>query len=157
MTLDDFFRTYYRQMCRYCASRGFNFNDVEEQIIDVLLARYDEYLQACTERYGDGAIKHVQWWVNRRVMLDLSNLYARQVRYSREGALVVLPDTAHEDTPEAILDLKQRLPDVPQILIDYQQFQSDDRGSGGNGQVLQDRFKYERKKFLRKLAEGPRA
>lgn len=158
---DDFFRAYYKRICRYCASFGFNFNDIEEVVADVIFDRYYEYFNKCSERYTKDIDKNISMWIGRRVMLDLKSRYAKQSRYRLEVACDdETPSGVDLDSPEAILCLKQRVPELPAILIDYQQFQSDPDaprgGAGGHGQKRIDRFKYERKKFLRKLKDGPK-
>ena len=146
ISIDAFFRTHYRSMCNYCAAQGFNAQDVEEEVVDVMLHYFGEYVSRCNDP------KVVRRWMSRRVMWDLKSKYKNRKRYTLEFPSDVLPEISHFDTPEEILSLKQRVPDqVHPILISYQQYGGEHGVKGANDPNDKVTFCRQRKKFLNLL------
>jgi DNA-directed RNA polymerase specialized sigma24 family protein len=147
--IDRFFRDHYRAMCGYCTSMGFKPEDVEEEVVDVMLKYFGDYISRCADP------RIVRRWMNRRVMLDLRSKYANRRRHSMEFATDVLPDHAHSDTPEALLSLKQRVPEtLHPILVNYEQYGNAVGGVGTNTSADKTQFCRQRKKLLAGLAAG---
>jgi DNA-directed RNA polymerase specialized sigma24 family protein len=154
---DDFFKANYRRMVGYCTAQGHREADVEEEVADVIYKHFDEY-RAQVE--GPQPETTMRRWMNRRVLLNLGSRYKRH-----ENAKTDQLDDIHEqvsfDDPAVVVDLMQRLPPVPAILIDYEPYgirESDGtqrRKPGGpkgaNTSADKTRFCRERKKFLTTL------
>ncbi len=119
ITQEQFFKLQYKAICRYIGTYMHRFEDVEEVVADVIYEKFDEIVQKLTA-YGKLSIKAISRWVAKRAIWDLSSRYTRDFNNSA----VELQDysSATLDTPEAILDIKQRLPEVPQALIEYEPF-----------------------------------
>lgn len=150
--MEEFFKNNYLRMVRYCSSMGFNELDVEEEVSDVIHRMYDDYKSKITEaKNPENTMRH---WMNRRVMLNLKSNYKNQVRHSRtdylEDDIEGLCSTL--DTPEAILDIKQRMPAVHPLLVTYEQYGGDVSTKGENTNADRTKFCRERKKFLNALA-----
>lgn len=145
--MEEFFRTQYRAMCNYCEKFGYNFWDVEEMATDVILRYYDEYKDRCRDDV------EIRRWMNRRIMLNLKSLYKTRL-YSHAQTFTDSYEPAHEDTPEALLCLKQRLPFVPDILIQYTQFKGAESRRGENKSNDRVKFCRARKKFFQQLNAG---
>jgi hypothetical protein len=151
---DDFFRANYRGMVGYCIGFGYREPDVEEEVADVIMRHYDDY-RARVE--GPAPDRTMRSWMNRRVLLNLrskalriENAKVDQLQLGDEEGLL------HFDDPESILDLKQRMPHVPPILVRYEPY----GGAGNRGaNTSTDKSYYcrERKKFLTALADEKRA
>lgn len=154
MTLDDFWRANYWRMVGYCCTVWHNEADVEEEVADVIHRHFDEY-KIKIENEGHAKFETMRRWMNRRVLL---NLNAKTGKYRRgdyeqtghEDDATVNHETLHWDTPENILCLQQRLPPVPEILIEYEQY-TGGRGAGGNTSTYKSKFCRERKKFMEAL------
>lgn len=115
MDLDQFFRTHYKGLVGYCSGFGYNPADVEETAADVIHRWFDDYCQKIDECPQKWSV--MRRWMARRVLLDLG------VRHRKVNILLKaepIGDYAHFDSPEALLDLKQRLPEASQFMIDYE-------------------------------------
>ena len=154
---DDFFKANYRRMVGYCSSFCYSEADVEEVVADVILKYYDEYRSKISGPTPDVSLRH---WMSRRVLLNLKSRYSTH-GYTKAVPLDAEHDTGTADDPEAILDLKQRLPEVHPILITYEAFgnavatgegKTERRARGENSSADKTRFCRERKKFLSALA-----
>lgn len=147
MTIDQFFRMHYRSMCGYCAAMGLNPEDVEEEVVDVMLKYFGDYISRCDD------LRTVRRWMSRRVMLDLRSKYANRRRYAREFADGEdLPDQAHADSPEEILSLKQRVPDtLHPIFLTYEQAGNGLGGVSANTSTDRGIFFRARKRLLAQL------
>lgn len=139
---DDFFRHNYRRMVGYC-SAFFNESDVEEEVASVIYACYDEYA-AKIESAGREATMRA--WMNRRVLLNLRSRY-RNHDIARTEQLETYEQLTFDD-PESILELKQTLPPVHPILIDYEPYGGAASARGENTSADKTRFCRERKKFM---------
>lgn len=114
-TLDLFFRANYRRMVNYCLSFWSSREDVEETVADVILHHHDSYKARITTSLQPE--QTLRRWLNRRALLNL-----RSRSYHSKVALDNLPEhllPATLDTPESILDLKQRLPPLHPIFFTY--------------------------------------
>lgn len=131
MTLDEFFRCNYGRMVGYCSSWGYNVADAEEVVADVIYRYFDDYTGKVSAE-GHAKYRIVRAWMNRRARLDLCSLYVKLRRRNEDTGKDVeqLEDVApdqpvpesqvHYDTPENIFCLKQRLPAIHPLLIDYE-------------------------------------
>lgn len=144
---DSFFRAHYRGLVGYCSKFGFREQDVEEMVADVILRHYDEYRAAIDGPNPDTTMRH---WMARRVLLNLRSVYLK-IEQSRVEALPERYDAAHVDHPEAILDLKQRMPVVPQVLVQYEQYGGEGGPRGANNGTLRCQFHREKRKFMKAL------
>jgi hypothetical protein len=140
---DSFFQANYRGMVGYCVTFGHRYADVEEEVSDVILKHYDEYREKITGPAPDATLRR---WMNRRVLL---NLHSKALRHEnlKVGALPELFDQEHFDDPESLLDLKQRTPVLPAVLVEYEQY-CDGRGAGGNTNTDRSKFFRAKSKFL---------
>jgi DNA-directed RNA polymerase specialized sigma24 family protein len=156
---DDFFRSHYRGMVAYCARFEFKEADVEEVVADVMYRHYDDYMEKLKDEPNPAMA--MRRWMNRRALLDLRTMMLRhencrtQPLHTEEdvvtGAAAVSHEQLHFDEPSAILDVKQRLPEVPAILVDYEQYEGG-RGAGGATTTMRAAFSRARKKFMTQLA-----
>ncbi len=150
--MEQFFRNNYIRMVRYCSSMGFDEADVEEEVSDVIFYMYEEYKEKITEaKNPESTMRH---WMSRRVMLNLKSRYINQVRFSRTEMISedILNSCSTLDTPEAILDIKQRMPTVHPLLVSYESFRGGQRTRGKNTSADTSRFFLERKKLMAALA-----
>jgi hypothetical protein len=152
---DDFFRASYLGMCRYCASFGHDWRDVEEVVADVIHKRYDEYLSKITAPTPGTTMRQ---WMNRRALLDLGSRRAKHARQKTTATDDVGEHGLVLDTPESVLELKQALPEVHPILIEYEASGKTEGGNGkrgrpkgANSSADKTRFCRERKKFMEAL------
>lgn len=126
---DVFFRANYLGMVRYCAGFDFNRLDVEEVVADVIHRHYDEYKAKIESPNVDATMRR---WMNRRAILDLRTRRAQETRQT----FVNLDDYTEQaltfDDPEQILDVAQRLPNVPPVLIRYEPGSEDNKPSDRN-------------------------
>lgn len=146
---DDFFRANYRGMVGYCMAFGYSEADVEEEVADVILRHYEDYRERITGPSPDTTMRH---WMNRRVLLNLKSRYKRY-EYTKTDALdpATLGEQLTFDDPQSIVDLKQRLPHVPPILIRYEPYAGNESAHGANSNTDKSYFCRERKKFLTAL------
>jgi hypothetical protein len=142
---DDFFRANYLRMVRYVANYHPRFvrQDAEEVVSDVIHRYYDEYRQKLEAEVS--AETTMRRWMIRRAALNMLSRYElwHHVAFDR------LPEDHDElsfDDPADIVDLKQRLPEVPVVLIEYEIYtdQPVER-------ALTHRYSRARKKFMDQL------
>jgi hypothetical protein len=141
---DSFFRANYLRMVRYCMGFGHIEQDVEEQVSDVIYRHYDEFREKITGPAPDDTLRH---WMNRRVLLNLGSARVKRVRQKTDTGHDVV-ETMHFDDPEALLQLKQQLPPVHPILIEYEPHGGSMSARGENTNADKTRFCRERKKFM---------
>lgn len=154
---DDFFRASYLSMVRYCTSFGHRAPDVEEEVADVILKCYDDYRSRINSPRADTVMRQ---WMNRRVLLNLASKALRHENTKVQqlnDALLDASDMLHFDDPESILDVKQRMPHVPPILVRYEPYGGAVGGKGANTSTDKSYFCREKKKFLAALADEKRA
>lgn len=147
--IETFFKLNYRRMVGYCSSFGHREADVEEVASDVIYRHYEEYYQRVTNPDKETTMRH---WMNRRVLLNLRSYYnscSRPNFISDENAG---ESQVSLDDPAEIIDLKQRLPEVHPILIEYEPYVNavnvDGVARGENTSSDKTRFCREKKKLL---------
>jgi hypothetical protein len=161
-------------MVGYCCAFNHNHADVEELVADAINTHFYEYLEKINI---DGEHPHqfavVRRWLCRRVLLNLGTLRIKRARgvsdghssmpeHDDSGDSIVQEKFLDLDTPEALMCLSQRLPPVPQLLVDYAPFDGFSREGNVISKTLDantanDRIKFHKtkQKFLRDLASGP--
>ncbi len=144
---DDFFKANYRRMVGYCTGLGHREADVEEEVADVILKHYDEFMSKIE---GPNPQATARAWMNRRVLLNLKTRYRLHANSKTEPM-----DDEHEvltfDDPAEILSVKQRLPEVHPLLINDEPYGGTASAKGENTSADKTRFCRERKKFLNAL------
>lgn len=148
---DAFFRANYWGMVNYCASFGHKPEDAEEEVVDVIYRYYDEYREKIGEVPNRDAT--VRRWMNRRVLLNLADRYVKYARQKTENTFDGDPiEVLHFDDPESIVALKEVLPAVHPILINYEPYGGTVSAKGQNTSADKTKFCRERKKFLSALS-----
>lgn len=147
-TIDSFFRTQYLRMCNYCVGMGFNRWDIEEEISDVVLRHYLEYKEKGLDD------KTTARWVCRRAMLNLRAHYTMHRRYSWDTGITPAIEKGFVslDDPQEIVSALQRLPAIPEILINYAAHGGNESAKGQNSSADTTKFCRARKVFLKQLA-----
>jgi hypothetical protein len=141
---DDFFRNNYWRMVRYVSHYHSRFRrqDAEEVVADVIHRHYDEYLARIEGSARDTIMRR---WMIRRATLNMLSRYELWEHASFDP----LPED-HDglcfDDPAEIVSLAQRVPEVPEVLVQYETYvgQPVER-------ALTHRFSRARKKFLQQL------
>jgi DNA-directed RNA polymerase specialized sigma24 family protein len=144
--IEQFFRSYYKSICWYCAFRGHNYYDAEEIVSDVIFEEFENFK---SKGLSDKALIS---WINRQSVYRLITLYKNH--QSKFQAIPENYDPSHIETPEEIVSVMQRVPQIPQLLIDY------DAKLGVRNKTrvvrpdIKDQPKYSRarRKFLAQLA-----
>lgn len=158
-TLEEFWRDNYRRIVRYVtnAYSYFSREDVEEVVSDVIRMHFCDY-KARVEAHGaHSAESRMRRWMIRRASFDMLSLIRSRARErdasgqagqddggEDDGA----PDEAVFDDPADWLCLRQRLPAVPKILLQYEA-----RGADGApvDPRLTNKHAMAEKRFLAKL------
>lgn len=144
---DAFFRANYLRIVRAVTNHhaGFQRADAEEVVSDVIHRYYDKFVAQIESPMLDVVLRG---WMIRRACLDMFSRY----RLWHNRSFDPMPedyDALSFDDPADIVDLKQRVPDVPQILIEYEAF------SGvAVTRALKERHLRAKKKFLKQLEHG---
>lgn len=149
MTLDDFWRANYSRMVAYVSSHWSDHADVEEVVADVIYERFYEYLERVEDQ--PGRFETIRHWMNRRALLDLRSRYVKEMR---QRSLIPTTPTLDLDTPEDLVSLSERLPVVPELLLQYEAFEGYSRTSGEPSRnTPNDRVRVSRAKakFLKEL------
>lgn len=149
---DDFFKANYLKIVNHCEGHGFTRGDAEEAVSSAILNNYDAYRAKITGPSPDRALR--SWLTRAAVQYLIQNL--RKHENSRRGALPEGHDVMHYETPESLLDLKQRMPDdVPDILINIRDKTESRRLGTPNTDAELHRFYRARKTFLSALQGTP--
>lgn len=141
---DDFFRANYLRMVRYVAHYHPHFRrqDAEEVVSDVIHKHYDEYLARIDGPSPDSVLRR---WLIRRSVFNMLDRYALY-EYRMSEPLPEDYEALSFDDPADIVDLRQRIPQVPRILVEYETYvgRPVDR-------KLTHRYSRAKKKFLNQL------
>jgi DNA-directed RNA polymerase specialized sigma24 family protein len=124
VTFDDFFRNNYGRIVRYVhGSCGyFNRADCEEIAQDVIADNYQEYASRVVATEQVSAESKMRRWMIRRARFDMLNLLSKGAK-EREGRDdTEQPEVPCMDDPADWLCLKQRLPVLPEILLNYETY-----------------------------------
>lgn len=159
-TLDEFWRSNYRRIVRYVTNSYsyFRAEDAEEIVSDVIHRHFEDYSARVQASDSHSAESRMRRWMIRRASFDMLSLIRTRVR-ERDAAVQAGHDGDGEDgdgaQEEAVLDdpadwlcLRQRLPAVPEILIQYEA-----RGADGVpvDPRLTNKHAMAEKRFLAKL------
>lgn len=125
---DDFFRANYLRMVRYVSNSYsyFTVEDAEEIVSDVIHRYYDDYRARVTESDGYSAESRMRRWMIRRACFDMLSLIRKRSAARLSSADAERQEAEEPDEPLILDDpadwlcLKQRLPPIPQVLIDYE-------------------------------------
>lgn len=147
--LEAFFKRNYSRMVSYCAFCEYRINycDIEEEVADVIFKEFEIHHAA---GFSEAAIRRR---INRRTMLNLRSTYTTKHFSARQQVEFIEDLCTNTSTPEEIVSAFQRLPDVPDLLINY----SLNAGSFGhkkNSSTERRQYNYARKKFLDTFLEG---
>lgn len=145
MSMEEFFKRNYKRMVGYCISEGFNDADVEEEISSAIFNHYYDYMKEIKASNKERAVRS---WLNTCAIRNIIKKYNKKIYTTAE----VLPEdheeVSHLDNPENILCLKQRLPEVRSILIEYEPKYK----TGGNDASFRTLHTYHKRKFMERLA-----
>lgn len=133
-TLESFWRDNYRRIVRYVTNSYsyFSREDAEEVVADVILQHFDDYSARAQASNGHSAESRLRRWMIRRAGFDMLSLIrsrAKERDAAGQPGWLFAHDgdeqepASHEvalDDPADWLCLKQRLPVVPEILIQYE-------------------------------------
>lgn len=159
-TLEEFWSRNYLRIVRYVtnAYSYFSREDVEEVVSDVIRLHFSDYKSRVKASGAHSEESRLRRWMIRRASFDMLSLIRARSR-ERDASGLAGPDDGGEDgegaQEEAVFDdpsdwlcLQQRLPAVPEILIQYEA-----RGADGApvDPRLTNKHAMAEKRFLAKL------